>query len=385
MRNVFVLIIVVILIFMPSAGKDIIALKSDDNSGDLVYPGKVEEGPNGNIYVADYKDYYIKVYSPEGKYLRRIGGKGEGPGEMKRMGSFGFAKDKKSLFFTEFFGGHRWITFIDLNGNFKKIFKLNIPGMYGILEGVMLSEDRFLLRINDSCYSNNMIEKKSNYFYYRIPQKLTIINNKGELEKEIIYRKYFSSISMVNNGADLTLPFRPKFLWIYYKNKIIFSDGLSTKLKVFNCDGIQIGDIATPLPEPEIVTEEDLEKWRNSIKESSAYKRSIGAYKISGKVIELYRKSIFEKKPNISNLTLTPDENILLGGVWSSRNKSKTYWLINKKGELLCKIRLNVLDLKISRHFIFLKIMDEDDNITVNFMKRQKNEKEDLQMIEKKK
>lgn len=39
------------------------------------------------IYVTDYKEANIKVFDKEGKLLRKIGGKGEGPGELSRPGT----------------------------------------------------------------------------------------------------------------------------------------------------------------------------------------------------------------------------------------------------------------------------------------------------------
>lgn len=364
---------------------DIIILGSEDNiNGELIYPGKIIEGPDGNIYAMDYKDYYIKVYSPAGEYLRKFAGRGEGPGEAKRMGTFEFSPDKKYLFFTEFLTGHPWITFCDLQSSLNKIFKLNIPGMFGITDAVILNDGRFLLTIFESSFCKGMIEKKSNYFLYNIPQKLVIIDSNGSINKEIIYVKYASSVSMSNNGADINIPFKPEFLWINSKNKIIFSNGLSTKLKVIDYEGKLIGEIATPLPEPEKISKEDIEKWRNDIKAYPAYKEKTGAFAISSKAIDNYNGTIYEKKPNLSSLSLTPEENILIGGVWNKEKKLKTYWLIDEKGKLLSKVVLKAFDLKITQHYLFIKATDEDGNTIVKFMNRMKDEKEDIQNIEAK-
>ena len=359
-----------------SFGNEMITLTSKDEYGVLIYPTQIEEGPDGNIYVSDAKDYYIKIYSLTGKYLRRIGGKGEGPGMMKRMGRFGFSIDKKSLFFTEYFGGHNWITFTDLEGKYVKTLNLNIRGIYGLLQTVMISESRFIARVE--FWMGQKILKKNEYFEYPSLKKVVIINEKGEIEKEVVSRENVFSISMSDRGGDIGIPFQPAFYWCSYGGKIFFTDGLSTNLSCYNYQGDRTGEINTPLPEPENVSDKDLDKWRNEIKASSDYIRRRGAYKHSAKVLDLYRKSIFEKKPNIGHLTTTPEGNILVGSVRNPVDKTRHYWLLNEKGETLFDLKTTGYLVKVTRHFIFLKIMDEDENVDVSFIKRKGNEIEDL-------
>ena len=50
-------------------------------------PDQIEEGPDGLIYVYDRMDPSIKVFSPEGTYLRKLGRAGQGPGEIQRANS----------------------------------------------------------------------------------------------------------------------------------------------------------------------------------------------------------------------------------------------------------------------------------------------------------
>lgn len=51
--------------------------------GELVAPGSVALGDGGTVYVADTKPAAIKVYTPDGKFVRSIGREGEGPGEFR--------------------------------------------------------------------------------------------------------------------------------------------------------------------------------------------------------------------------------------------------------------------------------------------------------------
>jgi hypothetical protein len=48
---------------------------------------------DGNLYVGEGGDAQIRVYSPDGRLLRRIGREGEGPGEFRRAPRFGVVND----------------------------------------------------------------------------------------------------------------------------------------------------------------------------------------------------------------------------------------------------------------------------------------------------
>ncbi len=56
--------------------------------GDVVYQfgtiAGVDVDPAGNVYVADQQAQDVRVYDPNGRYLRTLGGPGSGPGEMGR-------------------------------------------------------------------------------------------------------------------------------------------------------------------------------------------------------------------------------------------------------------------------------------------------------------
>ena len=62
--------------------------KEKDDTGEvrLFNPGRVAVDAEGRVYIADDTDMAIKVFDPQGKYLRSIGRKGEGPGEFTYIG-----------------------------------------------------------------------------------------------------------------------------------------------------------------------------------------------------------------------------------------------------------------------------------------------------------
>ena len=359
----------------PSSEKKYFILGKEEGNGLLIIPVHVKEGPDGNIYVYDRYDAFIKAYSQEGKYLRRIGGKGQGPGEIQRadFANFGFTHDGK-LYFTEFFGGHKWITLMEMSGEFHKAFHLEIKEIFGISNSSPLKDGGYLVEL----WLGSRPEKKKDYFLYRYPQALVRVDSKGKVVSEIIKTDYFKTISSVGRGADQWLPFIPIFAWIPFKeDSIIFSDGLSRNLKVHDHKGRLVHEIKTTLLEPEKVKGKDLDEWKKMTKETFPDKSWFNRF---GGVIEKYKKSIYDKKPNLSGISSTPDGNILVSGIWSEGEKTN-YWLLDENGKTLAQISLDSVMLRISKHFILLRTTDEEGNYLNICLKRRGTEKEDLLRI----
>jgi len=63
----------------------------------LSQPARFIVDQKENIYVSDYQDQAIKGFDPNGKFIRSIGRKGEGPGEFSYLGSQTFLPDGKLL------------------------------------------------------------------------------------------------------------------------------------------------------------------------------------------------------------------------------------------------------------------------------------------------
>lgn len=360
------------LILGPSSGKDHFILGSAEGDGQLIYPGQIKEGPDGNIYVYDRSDAFIKVYSPEGKYLRRMGGQGQGPGEIQRAdgANFGFTPAGK-LCFTESFGGHRWITLMELSGELHKVLHPEINKVYGIGDSFALDDGGFLLEINYMFEP----EMKEGYFLYRYPQVLVRMNSQGKIVSEIIKTNYFQTISGSSSGADQWLPFIPAFAWLSFKgDTVIFSDGLSRNLRVYDYEGKLTREIKTMLPDPEKVTGKDLDEWRRLRKEAV---RDASWWNRFGKVVEKYRESVYDKKPVLSGISSTPNGNVLISGPSREGEKTK-YWLVDEKGDTLVELDLSAGMLRISKDFIFFSTIDEEANLQVHALERAETESKDL-------
>jgi hypothetical protein len=92
----------------------------------------VDVDRDGNIYVGEGLDVEIRVYSPEGELLRRIGRRGEGPGEFDGLPRFGVQGDTVWAYDN----GLRRITLFDREGAVLETalaqeVQVPLPGGYG--------------------------------------------------------------------------------------------------------------------------------------------------------------------------------------------------------------------------------------------------------------
>jgi len=373
MKRVLFIWILLFSGFVFAFGQEPIVIGKIGEEGELVYPSQAEEGPDGNIYVYDMVDAYIKVYSPEGKYLRKMGGEGQGPGEIKRVEGvrFGFTADNK-LYFTEFINGHRWITQMELSGELHKTIKLQISEVFGISRSYPLEAGGFLLQL--AFFSEP--EVKDDYFLYKSPRELVRIDSEGKIVSRLKKTRYVTRISYQSDGADSPVPFAPQFIWCpYEKGSVLFSEGLGPIIQIYDYEGNLLHEIKSPLPEPEKVTKKDLDQWRRRRKEEA---RDKDWYQRFGTVIEKYKKSIHELKPNLDGISLTPDGNILAAGEAQEGVEHMDYWLLDKKGKTLVQGRTSTTGLHITQNFIFYGIRDEDGSFQFYAKKRADSETQDL-------
>jgi hypothetical protein len=371
-----ILILVILFLMWPCGAKEYFVLGEPEGDGEILSPSGVKVGPDGNIYVYDQRVAFIKVFSPQGNFLRKMGGKGQGPGEIQRAEgvSFNFTYDDKMLYFTEFLEGHRWITFMELPGKFHHVIKLKMNKIYGIITSLPLPDGTFLAEIS---YSSSP-EAKKDYFLWRYPIALVKINPQGEIISEILMTDHVRRISLIRGGADLEIPYEPSFIWVLLKNNsIIFTEALTQEFKIYDMTGKITGEIKTPVPAPLPVTTADLDYWRQDIKSRIKDKSWFNTF---GKVIYKYKESIHRKKPNIGSVSLTPDNNLLIIGVRNPGKLSRPYWLIDLEGNTIKTVEIGepIHYLTISKHFIFAWSTDEDDNTLVLCFKRKGTEAEDL-------
>jgi len=358
-----------------ASAQDVIILGAPGQGGELGIPGGILEGPDGNIYVYDESDAFIKVFSPKGQFLRKMAGEGQGPGEIQRRDSvsIGFTADKK-LFFTEFFRGHRWITYLQLNGELDKVLKIDLPGSFGIPDAVALPDGGFLAEF----HVLGEPVKQKDYFLYKSPIKLSRLDAEGKIAAEIRKAEHLTRISYRPDGADSPVPYVPSFAWCLDKeNTVLFSDGQGIAIEVYDLAGKRLPDLQTQLPEPEKVRGNDLDRWREERKQGSI-ERNPGWWHQFGSVVEKYTQSIYKFKPLVGGLAATQEGNILISGSYDYEDNSREYWLLDASGKIVAQLKASAGRIVLSERFVFVVTSDAEGNIRVSCLKRTGSDKDDF-------
>jgi len=97
-----------------------IGVKEGDENYILFRPSDIEVDAEGNIYVLDSGNHRVQVFDRNGKYLRTIGRKGEGPGEIKMAFKMSMGPDGK-LYLLDI--GNFRITIFNRDGEYVGDFK----------------------------------------------------------------------------------------------------------------------------------------------------------------------------------------------------------------------------------------------------------------------
>ncbi len=343
-----------------SQSPNLVIIGEKENQEQVFIPSEAKIGPDGNIYILDAKDSFIKVYSPEGKFLRKIGGEGYGPGLMARTSTFGFS-DANTLYFTEMPNGNRWITFMKLSGKLDRVLKYNTTDQFGVWRAAILPDGRVLSEINK--YGN--YEKRGNLFVGFYIRSLAIINKDGNITNTPIKMNQVFTICQSPSEGEWGVPFFPEFLWRLNKaNNIVYTDGTSNIFQIFDLKGNSIGKIATSLPNGPLVTDEDLDVWRKKEKAEFIKKRGNEEYAKHVSYIEKYTTSVHKRKPIYSDFDITPEGNLLVEGNIDDKTRQRKYWLLDKSGKLLKEITTtDVISIYISQgHILFIKENEDEDN-----------------------
>ncbi len=98
---------------------------SSDPSTDAMWgPRDVAIGPEGNVYVADTGGKRIRVYTPEGDFLRDIGTGGSAPGQLDEPVGLAFNPVSGELYVAE--AWNRRVSVFDTQGRFLRSFGVNM-------------------------------------------------------------------------------------------------------------------------------------------------------------------------------------------------------------------------------------------------------------------
>jgi len=115
--------------------------QNEDPEQSLAQPLGLVVDEDGQIYVVDSKEAKIKIFSPEGKFVRSFGQKGQGPGELNMPSGINLTADGRLLVEDAL---NRKMIFFSLEGEFLE--EKSLATKLGLVNLLVDREDNFIAR-----------------------------------------------------------------------------------------------------------------------------------------------------------------------------------------------------------------------------------------------
>jgi len=192
-----------------------------------------------NIFVLDYKESHVKVFDKTGKYLRTIGRKGQGPGELDTPNDIAFERRSGDLIVLD----SSRITSFNPQGKFKNAMLLK--GIWGIRMRQDSLGNIYVLEVASS-------EKEGQYIIKKFAPDLKLI-------------AIIAQVPFMIGQTGATNPFRPlPYFDFDYKDCFLYSFPKAYEIQIFGPANKPVERILKEY-DPVAVTAEEIEKQKKAI------------------------------------------------------------------------------------------------------------------------
>ncbi len=322
-----------------------------------VYLGMVSDldvDDRGNVYVLDYKNCDIKIFDGNGKFLKVIGRKGQGPGEFSRPSNIAVIGDRLVVYDW----GASNICELDLEGRFLK----SIPWRrdLGMIKGISaLPGGEFIL--------------ENERVYFEPPGKpqdrgLIVMDAGLEQKKEVYARPVLSDMYSLKSG-NIPQPFHPDIHW-GVSAKGLIAIGFSEKYEIEMHDPVK-GKLSafTHVWKPVVVTSDDKKKWFDGMTCGVVSNDKIVSGKVPDSVVAA--TSFPDNKPAFDRIFFDREGNVLVHPV-TRENEALVFDAFTPQGKFISRVRFTTPDpnFKAGMKIVadcswYSNRMEEDGNWTV--------------------
>jgi len=228
-----------------------LSISGEDTDGEIVLfnPRLSLVDDNENIYISETKDQVIKVFDSDGKYIKTIGAKGNGPGEFQRIWYLAATEDGKLIALDS---SARRTSFFDSSGKFLNSFKWKTD----YFNNILVKSSSYI--IGERAYPGI----RPNAFFY-----VKEIDFDGEEVRSYGEFKMFESL-IIPDGSGTTytgLPVSPSSIFTGDQDRELFYHCLNNKyiIEAYDISGKLFRKIDRPY-EPVPFTKEDADKYRRT-------------------------------------------------------------------------------------------------------------------------
>lgn len=197
----------------------------------------IEVDEEENIYVLDFKEANIKVFDKSGEYVRTIGKRGQGPGEIQRPRSIHITPKNEILINDR---GARFLHFFTLSGEYKR----------------SLSQARFLLFSHPKVDTQNNIVAR--YIITSTVGVWTFVLKKFDSELNELFKVFSYDYEITPKIYNV---YPPLCFWeVRSDDSIVWGYADKYEFQILDKNGQVIQKIIKDY-EPVKITEEEKQKW----------------------------------------------------------------------------------------------------------------------------
>ncbi len=318
----------------------------------------------GNIYLG-YDEYSIVKYSPKGEELLRMGRRGEGPGDLRRLSSYAYNPKDNLIYVTEYFEGNRRISMFTTEGKFAGAWNFEMDWLkYGVVCAIDFdNQGNVLLEVE-----KQSVKRFKDFSVDNSKKELLKFSPKGKLLASI-YRMSADSSGSTTANFTATIPFQNSMNWVIFQNKIIVKETSSDFISILSPEGKLEKKIPFPVKK-EKVTDKDIENWENHLNSArwiqELQSRGRGNVKFWSK-----RLPFPAYKPNSSSISVDANGNLYVREYtqfYSEQKKRDPIWFkINLQNGNIARLKFKAgeeLSLIWKNYFIFFKIDEDEEEMT---------------------
>lgn len=268
-----------------------LSISSEDEEGNIVLfdPRQYLVDSDENIYISESSDQVIKVFSPDGEYIKTIGAKGDGPGEFQSIGYLGFTPEGS---FVVLDIQARRTNLFDASGLFLKSF----TWQNFISRAFLFKNNSYIYQEN--VYGENRQDRK--LFVSEIDYGGDEIRSYGEFTLAQV-----KTVREGNSGVSMGIPHSPESIFAGDQNRGWFYHCLNNQyiIEVYDNTGKIFRKIDRPY-EPVPFTDKDRKEYQ------ARYENNVNE-----RFNEMFKKLIKEMElPKVKSITtrmLVDDESYL--------------------------------------------------------------------------
>ncbi len=353
-RFLIVTILLIPLLFILAEDKIFRFSLEDYLVDDEPYPECFKEGKNGKIYISDKKSSTIKMFSPEGKFITAIGGKGEGPGQFKYwMGAFAISING-DISQVDFANGNGRITRFSHEGKLLESFPIKVKNRNGGSAIYCRPNGDYIVAL----VGNTITEKHNSLIYIGGSSSFRLISADGTPREIFHEANVFYDFSTDSHGPWPHIPYMNYIVSAYSQTMDIlaFQQIAENRVTLFNLKTKKKTIISNGF-KSKTISDEDIDLWLEEEKaDNPLFKTFLPYYNKFRK----YGRDFFPNKPIVDRLFFNYRGDLYI----TFYDKKIKQYLVNKlnvKTWALTSLKVDRIPAFIGKDNVFFLIYNEEE------------------------